>query len=87
MICREAKVVPPGEVASGHWAGENSMVARGSGGLLLCVGLLAAIPALAATPADPDGCAASAEATPQHTLGYSQGAEGILGCAVVKIAP
>src|SRR6266699_3137956 len=39
----------------------NSMAARGSGGLLLCMGLLLAMPALAATPADRDECAASAE--------------------------
>ena len=35
------------------------MAARGSGGLLLCVGLMLAMPALAATPADRDECAAS----------------------------
>ena len=37
------------------------MAARGSAGLLLCVGLLLAMPALAATPADRDACAASAD--------------------------
>ena len=37
------------------------MAARGSGGLLLCVGLLLAMPALAATPADRGECTASAE--------------------------
>ena len=37
------------------------MAARGSGGLLLCVGLLLAMPALAATPADRGECAASAD--------------------------
>ena len=37
------------------------MAARGSGGLLLCVGLLLAMPVLAATPADRDACAASAD--------------------------
>ena len=37
------------------------MAARGSDGLLLCVGLLFAMPALAATPADRRGCAASAD--------------------------
>ncbi len=35
------------------------MAARGSDGLLLCVGLLLAMPALAATPADRDACAAA----------------------------
>ena len=37
------------------------MAARGSAGLLLCVGLLFAMPALAATPADRGECAASAD--------------------------
>src|SRR5258708_12266262 len=37
------------------------MAARGSGGLLLCVALLLAMPALAATPADQGECAASAD--------------------------
>jgi tetratricopeptide (TPR) repeat protein len=37
------------------------MAARGSGGLFLCVALLLAMPALAATPADRDQCAASAD--------------------------
>ena len=37
------------------------MAARGSGALLLCAGLLLAMPALAATPADRDECAASAD--------------------------
>jgi hypothetical protein len=37
------------------------MAARGSGGLLLCMGLLLARSALAATPADRAGCAASAD--------------------------
>src|SRR3569832_1629207 len=37
------------------------MAVRASGGLLLCVGLLLAVPALAATPADRDACTASAE--------------------------
>ena len=37
------------------------MAARGSGGLLLCLGLLLAMPALAATPADLGECAASAD--------------------------
>ena len=37
------------------------MAARGSGGLLLCVALLLAMPALAATPADRGECAASAD--------------------------
>ena len=37
------------------------MAARGSGGLLLCVGLLLAMPAMAATPADRAECAASAD--------------------------
>ena len=40
---------------------ENSMAARGSGGLLLCLGLLLAMPARAATPADRDECVASAD--------------------------
>ena len=35
------------------------MAARGSAGLLLCVALLLAMPALAATPAERDECAAS----------------------------
>src|SRR5258708_18971625 len=39
----------------------NSMAARGSGGLLLCLGLLLAMPVLAATPADRGECAASAD--------------------------
>src|SRR3979411_3212398 len=39
----------------------NNMAARGSGGVLLCVGLLLAMPALAATPADRGECAASAD--------------------------
>ena len=37
------------------------MAARGSGGLLVCVGLLLAMPALAATPADRGACAAGAD--------------------------
>src|SRR6266480_2166495 len=37
------------------------MAARGSGGLLLCVALLLAMPALAAVPADRGECAASAD--------------------------
>jgi len=37
------------------------MAARGSAGLLLCVGLLFAMPARAATPADRGECAASAD--------------------------
>src|SRR5437899_654150 len=37
------------------------MAARGSAGLLLCVGLLFAMPTRAATPADRGECAASAE--------------------------
>ena len=37
------------------------MAARASDGLLLCVSLLLAMPALAATPADRDECAASAD--------------------------
>src|SRR5258708_4079187 len=37
------------------------MAARGSGGLLLCVALLLAMPALAATPSDRGECAASAD--------------------------
>ena len=37
------------------------MAARGSGGLLLCMGLLLSMPALAATPADRGECAASAD--------------------------
>ena len=37
------------------------MAVRGSGGLLLCVGLLLAMPALAAAPGDRDECAASAD--------------------------
>ena len=37
------------------------MAARGSDGLLLCVGLLLAMPALAATPTDRGECAASAD--------------------------
>jgi tetratricopeptide (TPR) repeat protein len=37
------------------------MATRGSGGLLLCAGLLLAMPALAATPADRGECAASAD--------------------------
>ena len=36
------------------------MAARASGGLLLCIGLLLAMPALAATPADRSECDASA---------------------------
>ena len=47
--------------ASERKAGRNSMAARGSGGLLLCVALLLAMPALAATPADRGECAASAD--------------------------
>jgi hypothetical protein len=39
----------------------DSMAARGSGGLLLCLGLLLAMPVLAATPADRSECAASAD--------------------------
>src|SRR5712664_3689446 len=39
----------------------NSMAARGSGGLLLCVALLLAMPALAATPADRGECAGIAD--------------------------
>src|SRR6266851_3431288 len=39
----------------------NSMAARGSGGLLLCLGLLLAMPVLAARPADRGECAASAD--------------------------
>src|SRR4051812_19681275 len=39
----------------------NSMAARGSGGLLLCMALLLAMPALAAAPADRDECDASAD--------------------------
>ena len=37
------------------------MAVRGSGGLLLCMGLLLAMPALAATPTDRGECAASAD--------------------------
>jgi hypothetical protein len=37
------------------------MAARGSAGLLLCVGLLFAMPTRAATPADRGECAASAD--------------------------
>jgi tetratricopeptide (TPR) repeat protein len=37
------------------------MAVRGSGGLLLCIGLLPAVPALAATPTDRGECAASAD--------------------------
>ena len=37
------------------------MAERGSGGLLLCVALLLAMPALAATPADRGECADSAD--------------------------
>ena len=37
------------------------MAARRSGGLLLCIALLLAMPALAATPAEHDECAASAD--------------------------
>jgi hypothetical protein len=37
------------------------MAARGSDGLLLCVSLLLAMPALAATPTDRGECAASAD--------------------------
>jgi hypothetical protein len=37
------------------------MAARGSGGLLLCVALLLAMPVLAATPSDRGECAASAD--------------------------
>ena len=37
------------------------MAARGSGGLLLCMALLLAMPALAAAPADRDECDASAD--------------------------
>jgi CBS-domain-containing membrane protein len=37
------------------------MAARGSGGLLLCLGLLLTMPALAATPTDRGECAASAD--------------------------
>ena len=37
------------------------MSSRGSAGLLLCVGLLLAMPALAATPTDRGECAASAD--------------------------
>src|SRR5688572_10625175 len=37
------------------------MAARGSGGLLLCAGLLLAMPARAATPADRGACAAGAD--------------------------
>src|SRR6202007_3265825 len=50
-----------GRVASERQAGGNSMAARGSGGLLLCMGLLLAMPALAATPTDRSECAASAD--------------------------
>jgi hypothetical protein len=37
------------------------MAARGSGELLLCMGLLLAMPTLAATPTDQGECAASAD--------------------------
>src|SRR6266702_4096020 len=56
-----AKVITPVGVASEPKAEGNSMAARGSGGLLLCVALLLAMPALAATPADRRECAASAD--------------------------
>src|SRR5260370_16893962 len=56
-----AKVITPVGVASERRRRGNSMAARGSGGLLLCVGLLLAMPALAATPSDRGGCAASAD--------------------------
>src|SRR5260370_30712748 len=56
-----AKVITPVGVASERRRRGNSMAARGSGGLLLCVALLLAMPALAATPADRGECAASAD--------------------------
>src|SRR5262245_4459076 len=43
------------------WKKGNSMAVRGSGGPLLCVGLLLAMPALAATTTDRGECAASAD--------------------------
>src|SRR5260370_27122006 len=56
-----AKVITPVGVASERRRRGNSMAARGSGGLLLCVGLLLAMPALAATAAGRGECAASAD--------------------------
>ena len=48
-------------VASERKAVRNNMAARVPAGLLLCVGLLLTMPALAATPADRGECAASAD--------------------------
>ncbi len=56
-----AKVLTSGRVAPERLAEGNSMAARGSGGLLLCMGLLLAMSALAATPTDRGECAASAD--------------------------
>ena len=56
-----AKVITPVGVASERKAEGNCMAARGSGGLLLCVALLPAMPSLAATRADRSACAASAD--------------------------
>src|SRR6185436_6755289 len=61
MSAVRVKVITAVGVASERKAGRNSMAARGSGGLHVCLGLLLAMPALAATPADRGGCAASAD--------------------------
>jgi tetratricopeptide (TPR) repeat protein len=61
MSCVEAKVITSERVASERKAEADSMAARGSGGLLLCLGLLLAIPVLAAAPADRSECAAGAD--------------------------
>ena len=61
MSADGAKVIMAVRVASERKAVRNSMAARGSGGLLLCVGFLLTMPALAATPADRGECAASAD--------------------------
>ena len=61
MFTVDAKVIAQVRVASEAGRRRKSMAARASDGLLLCVSLLLAMPALAATPADRDECAASAD--------------------------
>src|SRR6516164_8383270 len=61
MFTVDAKVIAQVRVASEAGRRRKSMAARGSGGLLLCASLLLAMPALAATPADRDACAGSAD--------------------------
>src|SRR6516164_4387023 len=61
MFTVDAKVIAQVRVASEAGRRRKSMAARASDGLLLCLSLLLAMPALAATPADRDECAASAD--------------------------